>query len=98
VGQSQNHGILVGIVTGFYLVLRWYVNNRLQMHNIMFWVVQMVSLDVKDDILKDLLKKMTRTYPSGALNIESFPALTKCPVLHAILSYHTFESRSACCK
>jgi hypothetical protein len=33
----------------------------------------------QDDILKDSLKKMTRTYPSGALNIESFPALTKMP-------------------
>jgi hypothetical protein len=56
----------------------------------------MVYLDVKDDILKDVLKKMTRTYPSGALNIESFPALTKCPVPHAILSYHPFESQSTC--
>jgi hypothetical protein len=54
----------------------------------------MVQLDVKDDNLKDLLKKMTRTYPSGALNIESFPALTNCPVPHAILSYHPFESQS----
>jgi hypothetical protein len=33
----------------------------------------------QNDILKDLLKKMIRTYPSGALNIESFPALTKMP-------------------
>jgi hypothetical protein len=50
----------------------------------------------QDDILKDLLKKMTRTYPLGALNIELLPALTKCPVPHAILSYHPFESQSAC--
>ena len=50
---------------------------QLQVHNIVFWVVQFVWLDVKEDILKDLLKKRTRTYPSGALNIELFPALTK---------------------
>jgi hypothetical protein len=50
----------------------------------------------KDDIPKDLLKKMTRTYPLGALNIELFPALTNCPVPHAILSYHPLESQSAC--
>jgi hypothetical protein len=30
----------------------------------------------QDDIMKDLLKKITRTYPLGALNIESFPAVT----------------------
>ena len=50
----------------------------------------------QDDILKDVLKKITRTYPSGALNIESFPALTKCRDPHAILSHHPFESQSAC--
>ena len=38
---------------------------------------------------------MTRTYPLVALNIESFPALTECPVPHANLSYHPFESQSA---
>jgi hypothetical protein len=56
----------------------------------------MVQLDVKDDILKDVLKKITRTYPLGALNIESFPALTKCPVPHALLSYHPFKIKSTC--
>jgi hypothetical protein len=65
------------------------------MHNIVFWVVQTILLEVKDDILKDLFKKMTRTYPSDALNIEPLPALTKCPVPHAILSYHPYESQSA---
>jgi hypothetical protein len=33
----------------------------------------------QDEILKDLLKKNDQNLPSGALNIESFPALTKMP-------------------
>jgi hypothetical protein len=43
-----------------------------------------------------IVEKMIRTYPLGALNVESFPELIKCPVPHAILSYHSFESQSAC--
>ncbi len=56
-------------------------------------------ISCQDDILRDLLKKVTRTYLLGALNIESFPALTKCLVPHAILSYNPLdplESQSPC--
>jgi hypothetical protein len=70
---------LVEFVIGFYWVLRWYVSMSITDAQYSVLGSPNGSISCQDDILKDLLKKMTRTYPLGALNIELFPALTKIP-------------------
>jgi hypothetical protein len=87
---------LVGLLRGFYGGFSTWFNEVIQCKGQAPFLSQLKGLTrCQYVILKVLLKTNVQNLPLGAPNIVTFPVLTKCPVLHAILSY-PFESQSLC--